>query len=205
MSISSINCTPIKPQVSFGKEYSVNDANKITQLSQELSDSFRKEGQDENKKSPIQTTVSVLGAAAAMFALGATAAQGGIKLVKKIPQGTRQKAVSTAVKAKEAVKGQLLKIKLPQNEKLAKAYTKTVGKAYNFVVPKAKALVEKNGIEKVVTVSAGALAAAKLAPAIIKADGNKDGVADITQRNINAYASALKSAEIFSDIVGVLA
>ena len=47
---------------------------------------------------------------------------------------------------------------------------------------------------------AGGIAALTLAPAIITADGNQDGVADIAQKNINAYSSALKSAEIFADM-----
>ena len=52
--------------------------------------------------------------------------------------------------------------------------------------------------------AAGVLAASTLVPAITTADGNKDGVADIAQNNINAYASAFKKAEIFADIVGAL-
>ena len=71
MNVSAINCSPIKPQVSFGAPEGVDEANKVLTLSKELSDTFKKEDSEGNQiKNPLHTAVSVLTAGMAMFALG---------------------------------------------------------------------------------------------------------------------------------------
>ncbi len=205
MSISAINCTPIKPQASFGSAQGVDEAQKVLELSKQLNDSFasgtRCNGDcDEEKvtnKNPIQTTISVLGACATMFALGKGAGKGLVALTKKVPASAKENILNTGKKAVSVISEQVAK--LPKNEKVSTILSNTVGKAFNS----AKAVVMKNP-EKSFTTAAGVLAASTLVPAITTADGNKDGVADIAQNNINAYASAFKKAEIFADIVGAL-
>ncbi len=205
MSISAINCTPIKPQASFGSAQGVDEAQKVLELSKQLNDSFasgtRCNGDcDEEKvtnKNPIQTTISVLGACATMFALGKGAGKGLVALTKKVPASAKENILNTGKKAVSVISEQVAK--LPKNEKVSTILSNTVGKAFN----RAKDVVMKNP-EKSFTTAAGVLAASTLVPAITTADGNKDGVADIAQNNINAYASAFKKAEIFADIVGAL-
>lgn len=205
MSISAINCTPIKPQASFGSAQGVDEAQKVLELSKQLNDSFasgtRCNGDcDEEKvtnKNPIQTTISVLGACATMFALGKGAGKGVVALAKKVPASAKENILNTGKKAVSVISEQVAK--LPKNEKVSTILSNTVGKAFN----RAKDVVMKNP-EKSFTTAAGVLAASTLVPAITTADGNKDGVADIAQNNINAYASAFKKAEIFADIVGAL-
>ena len=205
MSISAINCTPIKPQASFGSAQGVDEAQKVLELSKQLNDSFasgtRCNGDcDEEKvtnKNPIQTTISVLGACATMFALGKGAGKGVVALAKKVPASAKENILNTGKKAVSVISEQVAK--LPKNEKVSTILSNTVGKAFN----RAKDVVMKNP-EKSFTTAAGVLAASTLVPAITTADGNKDGVADIAQNNINAYASAFKKAEIFADIVGAV-
>ena len=205
MSISAINCTPIKPQASFGSAQGVDEAQKVLELSKQLNDSFasgtRCNGDcDEEKvtnKNPIQTTISVLGACATMFALGKGAGKGLVALTKKVPASAKENILNTGKKAVSVISEQVAK--LPKNEKVSTILSNTVGKAFNS----AKAVVMKNP-EKSFTTAAGVLAATTLVPSIATADGNKDGVADIAQNNINAYASAFKKAEIFSDMINAL-
>lgn len=205
MSISAINCTPIKPQASFGSAQGVDEAQKVLELSKQLNDSFasgtRCNGDcDEEKvtnKNPIQTTISVLGACATMFALGKGAGKGAVALAKKVPASAKENILNTGKKAVSVISEQVAK--LPKNEKVSTILSNTVGKAFN----RAKDVVMKNP-EKSFTTAAGVLAATTLVPSIATADGNKDGVADIAQNNINAYASAFKKAEIFSDMIDAL-
>lgn len=205
MSISAMNCTPIKPQASFGSAQGVDEAQKVLELSRQLNDSFTcsncSNGDCDNEKvtnkNPLQTAISVLGACATMFALGKGAGKGLVALSKKVPSSTKEKILSAGQKAATKIAEQVSK--LPKNEKVSSVLSKTVGKAFNS----AKSVVMKNP-EKSFTTAAGILAASTLVPAITTVDGNKDGVADIAQNNINAYASAFKKAEIFSDIVDAL-
>lgn len=205
MSISAINCTPIKPQASFGSAQGVDEAQKVLELSRQLNDSFTcsncSNGDFDNEKvtnkHPLQTAISVLGACATMFALGKGAGKGVVALAKKVPASAKENILNTGKKAVSAISEQAAK--LPKNEKVSTILSNTVGKAFNS----AKAVVMKNP-EKSFTTAAGVLAASTLVPAITTADGNKDGVADIAQNNINAYASAFKKAEIFADIVDAL-
>ena len=204
MNVSAINCSPIKPQVSFGAPEGVDEANKVLTLSKELSDSFKKEDSEGNEiKNPIHTAFSVLTAAMAMFALGKGMGKAAVIGAKKIPAGAKQAVVENATKAK----GFFSKLadKLPKNEKVATFFNKTVGKAANAVKTSVAKAVEKNGAEKVFTTAAGVVAASTLVPKIASADANGDGISDIAQKNVNAYQSAFKSAEIFADMVNVLA
>lgn len=198
MNVSAVNCTPIKPQsfgsgdtvrgIDFGSEEAAMGAQRVLDLSRELNDSFKKEGSEENdKKNPVATAVSVAGACLSMFALGRVAGKGAMALVNKIPASAKENAA-------EFVKKQTSKIKAPKitikNEKAAQFVSNAYKQVASFAA-KCKANPEN---------VAGGIAALTLAPAIITADGNQDGVADIAQKNINAYSSALKSAEIFADM-----
>ena len=205
MSISAINCTPIKPQTSFGSAQGVDEAQKVLELSRQLNDSFTcskcSDGDCDSEKvtnkNPLQTAISVLGACATMFALGKGAGKGVVALAKKVPASAKENILNTGKKAAAAISEQAAK--LPKNEKVSTILSNTVGKAFN----RAKDVVMKNP-EKSFTTAAGVLAATTLVPSIATVDGNKDGVADIAQNNINAYASAFKKAEIFSDMINAL-
>lgn len=202
MSISSVNCTPLKPQVSFAKAEGADEAQRVLQLSRELNDSFTKKDDEATVKHPLQTAVSLVGAALAMYTIGKGAGKAILALAKKTPANVK----SGLEKGCKSVSDWATKQtgKLPVNEKLANAYTKTVGKVANGVKKGVSNAIEKNGVEKVFTTATGALAAATLVPKIAKADGNGDGIADIAQKNVNAYTSAFKTAEIFADMINAI-
>lgn len=212
MNISAVNCTPIKPQA-FGNQEGADEAQKVLELSKQLNDSFKKEGQDEEEvtsKNPLATAASVAGACLAMFALGRSAGKGAVALAKKIPAGAKDNVVKYATQAKtfvtekaSKIKMPKVKINLPKNEKVAGFFKNTVGKAATTTIEKTKTAFNANP-EKFVKNTAGIIAASTLAPAIIKADGNKDGIADIAQNNVNAYRNAMHSVEIFSEIANAL-
>lgn len=206
MSITSVNCTPIKPQVSFASAEGVDEAQKILQLSRQLNDSFQKENKDDDEnitvKHPLQTTLSLAGAGLAMFALGKGVGKAIIGASKKTPENVKTGLVKGLKTASDWTSKQA--DKLPKNEKLTAVFDKSVGKVANGLKGAVSNAIEKNGAEKVFTTATGALAAATLLPKVAKADGNSDGIADIAQNGINAYQSAFKTAEIFSDMINAL-
>lgn len=203
MSISSVSCTPIKPQVSFASAEGVDEAQRILQLSRQLNDSFQKEDEDITVKHPVQTALSLVGAGLAMFALGKGVGKAIIAAAKKTPENVKTGLANGLKTASDWTSKQAGK--LPKNDKLTAVFDKTVGKAANGLKGSVASVIEKNGAEKVFTTATGALAAATLVPKVAKADGNSDGIADIAQNGINAYQSAFKTAEIFSDMINALA
>ena len=210
MNISAVNCTPIKPQ-SFGNcESSINTkealasnnqaiigAQKALDLTKSYSDTYNPSSQQtENedavqKKNPLQIAISVAGAFCAMFLLGRSSAQLAMSVVKKIPQAAKEK-LSGFVSSKAP------KINIPKpsinNEKFSKVVNAATKHVSSFA-QKCKANPEN---------VAGAIATLSLAPALVKVDGNNDGVADIAQKNVNAYSSFVKSAGVFSEIIDLL-
>lgn len=203
MNISAINCTPIKPQASFGSEVrDVADAQRVLNLSKELNDSFQK---DPDHKSPVQTAVSVAGALAATFVLGKLTAGKILEvcpnLLTKTAAGAK-KAAGTIKNIKVPDKFSNLGKKVAENpalEKVSSKFTKFTGKA----VESAKAFVQKNGAEKTFKTGMGVASMLALGSQVINVDGNKDGIADIAQNNVNAYSNAMKDLGVFSEILGV--
>lgn len=210
MSISAINCSPIKPQVSFGSASGVDEANTVLQLSRELNDSFKK-GDNPEIKSPVQTTAAVIGAGLTMFALGKGAAKGITKVVKAIPKDAvsgiipefvKKDAVKVANDVANTVKDKLNK--LPKG-KVYNVLDSTVGNTGRYIKRVATEVINKNGLEKTLANASGLVAATTLAPAIVSADANDNGIADIAEKNINAYSSAVSQAEKIATMVSILA
>ena len=144
MNVSAINCSPIKPQVSFGAPAGVDEANKVLTLSKEISDTFKKEDSEGNPiKNPMDTTLSVLTAVMMMFALGKGMGKVAVAGAKKIPAGAKKVVVDNATKAK----GFFTKLadKLPKNEKVTTCFNKTLGKSAGAVKSGVAKAVEKNG------------------------------------------------------------
>ncbi len=207
MKVSAINCSPIKPQVSFGDE-DVDKAKKVLSLSRDLDDSFvKKDDEGNNIKSPLHTAISVAGAVASMFALGLGIGKLGYKANSKFKLAQRGKEAIGKVSSFVKKKAPNLNIKLPAiKEGSLLAKTKNVAqKSVARVQSTTARLIEKYGAEKVFTTGTGIAAAATLVPDIVTVDKNKNGIADIAEKKINAYEGALKSARICSDIVSTFA
>ena len=211
MNVSAVNCTPIKPKVSFGNEQDAfSDAQKVLDLSKQLSDNFQK-GEDPQQKTKAQTAISVLGALATTFVLGKVAAD---KIITAFPNmltkvGTGAKTVvnkAKTVKVPNFVKN----VKVP--EKVRSGFGKVVAnpvvkKATNFAgsaASKATTYLKTQSPEKLFTNGAGIASMIALGSKISKVDGNNDGVADIAQENISAYRSFAQNAGIFTEIVSAL-
>lgn len=166
---------------------------KVLNASQQLSDSFKKSDEEGNTiKSPLATVASVAGVVLSTFLLGKNVGKLGVKLAEKLPANTKQKVVDTAKTVVDTLNKKIASIKNTNiSEKLSSALSSTVE------------YVAKNPA-KVATNAAGAVAVAAVAPDIIKADGNGDGIADIAQKNVNAYSTVLKNAELFTEIASAV-
>lgn len=226
MSISAINCTPIKPQVSFGNDMGdVERAQTLFDKTKELGDSF----DVGEEKSTVGKAVSLLGLIGGAFILGKGAAR---KLLFFLPEGFAAKAMGFI----KSIPSKLKAIKLPA--KLADS--NLAGKVKKFatdinssrVVTKAKKVANDFGNSGVVTTVkeklsgekiqnvveiikgktpeaqltniAGVAAAAVLGKEVSTIDGNEDGIPDIAQKGINAYQNAMKSMGVVEDIMHVL-
>ena len=215
MNVSAINCTPIKPKVSFGNGADdFSDAQKVLDLSKQLNDNFQK-GDDPEHKSPIQTAISVAGALATTFVLGKVAASKIItafpNLLSKAGQGARKVAEKAkTVKVPNFVKN----IKFPEkvqaglnkvaNNPVVKSVSEKATKFAGEAATKAANYVKTQSPEKLFTNGAGIASMLALGGQIAKVDGNKDGISDIAQENVNAYRSMAQNAGIFTEIVEAL-
>lgn len=205
MNVSAVNCTPIKPQA-FGNEKNFDDAQKILDMSKELSDSFGKEGQD--KKTKAQTLVSVLGALATTFVLGKVMAGKVLTafptLPAKIAEGAgKLKGLASKIKIPNAIKTSKPMTKLASNTKLQNAASVISEKA-GAAIESAKGYIAEKGSDAVIKDAAGLASMAAFGSKIAKVDGNKDGVADIAQNNVNAYKNAVDQMGIIGEITKAL-
>lgn len=198
MKFDAVGVNPAKFDASYiASEISSCRANgnyaKVLSSSQQLADSFSKTDEEGNTvKSPLATIVSVAGVVLSTFLLGKNVGKLGASLAKKLPTSVKDKAVNVAKGAVEKLNQSIGKIK---NTKISENLTKVVNGAVEYVVKdptKAAANI----------VGAGAVVA--VAPDVINADANGDGIADIAQHNVNAYKSALQGAELLADIVSAL-
>ena len=210
MNISASNSVNPNLNTSFGREVSFDDSEKIIILGQDLKDSFKKNapnGDDEapEKKSIVGVCTSVTVAVLSSFVAGKCLA---LKMMTAFPSLTpkltnvvRKNADFVKNYADDVVNG----VKMQKGGKAAKVVASKVAQAENFARGQFVKLRDKVGIESAVGTIAGAAAAAAISPEIISVDGNNDGVADIAQKNVNAYRNAAQNIGIVSEIVSVLA
>ena len=161
--------------------------------SQQLADSFKKtDAEGHQVKSPIATAVSVVGVVLSTFLLGKNIGKLGVNISKKLPEGVKQTLVGKAKAGVEFSNKMIGKIK---NAGIKDKVTNAFSSAVEYVVKDpAKFAVNASGV----------VAVASIAPDVVKADGNGDGIADIAQHNISAYKSALQGAELLTEIAGSL-
>lgn len=85
-------------------------------------------------------------------------------------------------------------------DKMASSKNKTASKSAELV-QKVAGKIKNKHIEETAGITAGILSTASL----VKTDSNNDGVADILQKNVNAYTGALKDMQVLSNVIEVLA
>lgn len=209
MKISAVNSTPLKPQ-SFGND--VNKAQFVLEKSKELGDRFAKNPEE---KSALGTFVSVLGAFATCFLLGKGLASKAMEVFPKLSDEIvtlSKKAVSGA----SVVAGKLKNIHIPEkvtsskvgnivretaekvssNQKVKNLAGKASEQASNIF-----AKIKAQPADKIIKNAAGIASMAILGSQIATVDGNDDGIADIAQKDVNAYKNAIGSIGIIGDIM----
>lgn len=169
MNVSSINCTPIKPKVSFGNQQ--ENYEKALEIAKNLSDEYVR---SDDIKNPFQVMLSVATAAGKSFLQGASTflaldiisknglsngvKNSGKKLVGALENTAKKIGESTVIK-----------------KNISKAMTsmgqtiKTVGTKYKLPV------------------LAGIASIVAMVPVICSRDNDGDGVKDIVQKSQSAY------------------
>lgn len=219
MNVSAINCTPIKPQVSFGNtenEEKLNDEEKLSDEAKlekfnQFADSVNDEFVNSSSvKKPIAAVVSVLLAGLIAYAGGKRIAQiainGGEKLHLNLPEMLDKSLRRVSNTVKQAATSLKNENPVSKPEKIKN----TISKALTYVDQRARKLyrnVAYNGLkiaedvvdEKAKIAAKQACAFANLGgiagiatafPAVAVKDSNNDGVSDILQRGQNAYTGA---------------
>lgn len=199
--MASVNCTPIKPQVSFGCE-ECNSRNYIENI--DRVDEFQKTHvKSDDIKSPLAIGISVAASAAGIYAVGKGSGAVFSKIFKSAPQkleGALKKGSqmvqnkAKSLSSADVTPGKLKKAKeitgkvLAKTEELARNGYKKI--AYSGI-PKDVANPER--ANRAFQNAAGAAAVASVVPQILKKDSNDDGVKDIVQKSQNAYTGAKSS------------
>ena len=217
MSISAINCTPIKPQVSSFKGESEFDYDKLRTVTDKVNDQFIKKG---DVKNPLSIMLSVAIALAASYGAGKAAGLGAGKLFPKLGVALENglKTASTAIK-NQAVKMQsnVVSGKIGNIEKLAGSLLEkanTVAKdtykkvAYAKISP---ATVNPERATQAMANVVGLAFGAKTAVDLATKDENGDGVKDIMQKSQNfytgsqtTYGNVMKKMDTISSIVNLI-
>lgn len=205
MNISATNLSHVQARPAFGQEaqidldeLSIEDAEKIVKLSEQLGDSFKK-SEKPKVKSAGGVLASVLGTVLATFVIGKCAAS---KVMTAFPS-ISGKVNSGLKKGADAVKNYA--DDLVKGGKNSKAIGEGINKAEKFAREAFIKLRDKSGgADKLLTNAVGIASVAAVAPEIMKVDGNEDGISDIAQKNISAYKNALHSVGIVSELIDSL-
>ncbi len=221
MNVSAINCTPIKPQVSFGNNANEEKLEKVNQFADTVNEEFVNSS---SVKKPIAAVVSVLLAGLIAYAGGKRIAQiainGGEKLHLNLPEMLDKcvrKASVSATNVANSLKKEnpvtkfdkfknIIGSSIQHGENIAKTLYKKV--AYSGVAEDATVAVKQS---KAFANLGGIAGIATAFPAVVAKDSNDDGVSDILQRGQNAYTGAktkmgqvMEQASKVSELVDIL-
>ena len=206
MSISAINCTPIKPQASFGKAENDNNESKKTVDFSDVErlyddarkyDEFAKSSKSGLKRKSFTKTLTSIGVALAATYIG------GIFLANRTLNMFPKASGKILNGLKVVGNGLLNKTEQLANNEGHKNIAKVARKANDILAKlktKAVETIKNEGADSLIQKAAGVAFIAELAPKVVTADGNNDGIADIAQEGINAYKSALDEISVVSDI-----
>jgi len=209
MSISAVNCTPIKPQVSFGKDdYSDREFMALQKLTDDLNDTFVN-SDDIKKPAAIAASIALAGVVA--FVSGQKIASVVTRVAPKLPE-TIQGGLR---KGANFVKNQAVKLQSEApSTKLDKAKN-VAGKAIGKAECVARDLYKKVATGDAVSTFKNAVglgAVATVVPTVCSKDNDGDGVSDIMQKGTNAYTGTktrfgaiLENTSKFAELVEILA
>lgn len=195
MNIAAANSASISHQTSFGKEYNVEDAQRVLDLSKELNDSFAQENQPE-KKGVLGKAASYAGAVASIYITG-------LCLAKLVSKAGDTLIIPCLRNGANFVKNSAAKLSGVENKYISSA-ARNVSKAENLAREAFVKIRNSENAQGLFGKIVGTASVVAVAPKILKADGNKDGVSDIAQKNINAYSSAVRNMGIVSEMIETL-
>ncbi len=174
MNVSAINCTPIKPQASFGKKGEV-DYKSALAIASQMSDKYV---HTDDIKTPTQVVASVGFAGFKTFLKGAFTFAG----IDTLFHGGASGAIkSGAKKGLDFVNKAVTKLETSASSKVKDFALKGL-KGIQKMAPKC---AEKFGNK--LPFLAGLASMAILVPAICTRDNNGDGIKDIAQKSQSAY------------------
>ena len=172
MNVSAINCTPIKPQASFGKKGEV-DYKSALDLASQMSDKYV---HADDIKTPTQVVASVGFAGFKTFLKGAFTFAG---IDTLFHGGASNFVKDTAKKGLGLVNTAVTKLETGASSKVKDFALKGL----KGIQTKAPELAGKVKLP----VLAGLVSMAALVPAICTRDNNGDGIKDIAQKSQSAY------------------
>ncbi len=198
MNVSAVNCTPIKPTVSFGAER--GEYEKVAGLTDQMTDSYISAN---DIKTPGQVVASVGAAGVKAFASGAIAAGLIAGLFKGAPTKL-QGALKAGSKKVRCVAANLTddaakhaKVKKPVGKAIAKAEEIARSAYKKFINADVRSLTDDmaDDVAREINANAtrgfqklgGALSTAAIVPAILTRDNDGDGVKDLVQKSQSAY------------------
>ena len=230
MNVSAINCTPIKPQVSFGnepeserpvidadyREVESNDKNPadILVLTEDINKNFVN---SKELKTPIGAVVSVALAGLTAYATGSIAASGISRAFNFVTKKNLPLALEKGLKAtSKTIKKASTSLINDNAGKIAKVKNiagKVIGKtgeiakntytkiAYRGVPEGADVAVKASkGFQNIM----GLGAVATILPKALKTDENGDGVSDIMQRATNSYGKAKEQGNAYLNQINTI-
>ncbi len=213
MNVSAVNCTPIKPQASFGRNDFENDYSnaktKVADFQQNLVDS-------DDIKSPAGIALSVAASVAGIYAVGKFAGGSIASMFKSAPvkfESTLKKGSEFVQKKAQTLTTDMNPGKLNKAKNFAgKAISKTeelARKGYKKIAYSGIAddIVNPERANKAFKNAAGAATVAAVVPQIIRKDSNDDGVKDIMQKSQNAYIGAqskVNNLSALGELISVL-
>lgn len=169
MNVSAINCTPIKPQVSFGNEQ--ENYERALYIAKDLTDEYVRA---DDIKNPFQVMLSITAAAGKSFLQGASTFLG-LDLISK-------GAVSNGIKkAGKKVVNSLERAAVKIGDSSA------VKKGVSNALASAGKTIKNIGANSKIPILAGIASAIAIVPAICSRDNDGDGVKDIVQKSQSAY------------------
>lgn len=213
MSISAINCVPIKPQVNFGRDNEKElDYNNVVCVADKLNDNFV---HSSTIKKPLAIASSLALATLIAYVGGSKVATGISKIIPSAPNKVVggidkliKKSADTAKILKESPTGKMGTVKKFAGKTLG-LVSKVSAKGYDKLGGNIADTAKKNA--KVFENIIGLGATASILPGLLSKDANEDGVSDILQKGQNAYTGAKTSVNeslgnltLFGELIDLL-
>jgi len=158
----------------------------------------------EDMKKPAEAAVAIGYAGAKTFTKGAVAALAIDNLFKNKPSKLFETGLKAISKNTKSIASTMLSSEGKRFSQVANLAGDLLDKAEG-IAKQAYKTVSKNNSAKGLAVMFGGLSLLTFFPALLKKDGNEDGVADIMQKSQNVYAQSSQKIDKITDKANVIA